>query len=530
MSTTTRVTLQDCKAELRLPAPITTKHTTPEAYTHETALSSHYLTECYIGSTVFLLLTLTPPTAPKNLLSATKSLSDLNVLLINPPTRETIRLPIVRESSWACCANQLVKGIWVLLRSPPAADDSRPLATAGKQNIVVSVRENTASPRNSSVWATIDRAGRLFAKSVALKAMHAVILAMPIQISCHAVCVGGSADRTFISVTVKNATSDAYLSVVPPHINLASSRIVKELERDQVGKPVQLEGDYEFVPMFGSQSSEGEDKDAHDGAVKHQESGESCEDYGLFIPSFNHLLRCAVKLGPREVYNFAYRVVQNTPSRDAEGEARERLSEVRLQQGECVESNVAVAWSCSKTEEEEDIGDGDMSLQRELSAGHLLATGERGNVAVYMTSVKWRPVSLLGGMVVTVSGPQTARVGETVQVSISLVNQTEQAIDKVCVRIQEKQIEHNLLALRTVISVGRIAAGGETNLQLPCLTVESGAQGLGRIAVVEENIDGSRVWVTESEYKVLVLEESKDGSEEDNDASVVEELEALVAR
>ena len=611
MSTFNRLSLHDCKVELRIPVvgtlPPTPSSTEPpltleDHVLHAATTTSRDLTEAYIGETIFLLLTIQPPEVISHtfdsLYTALESCGDAHVTITNDndldlslsvPDAKTNtptpnRLPILRESAWVTHqrhANQstpslLCKGVWALVRTPPETSASNSASTnssnshpqmrifslAGRHTIEINLRERPAgaSSRNSPVWATIDRASRLFGKTISLRASRPLLLSMPLVITCRQTAVSGSADKTLISVVARNSTADATIAVVPPYVNVGASQLVVEhgkkmhveKEKDnndeddaqKKGKELpsmnSIDRRFEFVPLFdmdhaiNEETGNEEEVDEVSLLMKRPDStdvvsagteteSETQDDYGLFIPSFNHWLQHAVQLGPREVYVFAYRVVERdggsngrNEETDGEGNKLEKKTEptntapTRLKPGFCVETSIAVAWKCYPRENgsvvETALTEHAEPFHREMSSGAVLATGKRGNVAVRLAKVQWRPASLLESVVVTFSGPCTTTVGSKLIVSMSIVNQTEKKLENAVIMIQRDEVGSDLLTLRTVIAVGDIQPREETSLQLPCIALRVGTLGLGIVRVVEGGVGGRVQWESESEFRVVVLE------------------------
>lgn len=533
MSASTRLSLQDCSISLRIPtpSPFISPIENPENQTLSTIRTASQLTEAFIGETVFLTVSINPPetsNTPEAVLRALETCGDVHVSLSpseeSPRSKkrlqnETCRLPVLKESRWFVAARDsdgvhvAYKGIWALIRTPPEnSGGSRVPSISGKHDLVVSVRERgvMASAKNSPVWATIDRASRLFAKNMVLRASKPLLLSMPIEIIGEEQMVCGSADKALVSVSVRNCTSDANVSVVPPYINVGSSRVVGADGAE--GRAIQLDEMYDFVSITETDIDDlGAAEDEDEGLLERTRSGASCEDYGLFIPSFTQLARRAATLGPREVYNFVFAVVQRGSGHgEGEGGTNVKRGEgLRLAVGEDVQTCVAVAWKCGKGDE---IGVmGEESFHREMSAGGVLATGKRGNVAVHVTSVRWRPIGLVDGVVVSFSGPSVVEVGSKVNVSIRILNQTRRTLERISVEVQQDDGPRDLLALRTVIAVGDIGGGGETCLQLPCVALRVGTVGVGVVRIVEG--EAGVVWASESELQVLVVER-EEGDEE----------------
>lgn len=585
MSSSSRISLQDCLVELQVPAPSSLPHPPSASAEEQTLLAAEArareLTEAYVGDTLFLVVTITAPAggthSAEALYQALESFGDVSVTM--GPNRSAARacsLPVLRESAWIgtthtpagdagpthnAPATLLCKGLWTLVRTPP--EHSRladALSVTGKQEIFVAIREKSVSHglRNSPVWATIDRASRLFGKALALSASKPILVNLPLEIACRQIRVSQSADKAFVCITARNATGDATLSIVPPYINVNQSRVVTDpevnpraakpgvsgkLKEEESGKApdiqMALDDRYEFVPTFAGGDPADEDEmsgelgwGAPPSLSRTQSSGTSTsDDYGLFIPSFNHWQKRAVLLGPREVFNFVYKVVQrghsqhravakeSWPRRDdmrLPGKGKEDASVnklPKLKPGTCLETTVAVAWNCLPRESIYDVPqpapEKADSLQREMSSGGVLATGKRGNVAVRLTCVHWRPPALIDGVVVAFSGPAIAAVGAKLSVSVTILNQSGDDLGSVAVLVQQNDdISLELLALRTVIAVGRITTGEETTLQLPCIALKPGTLSLGPVQVIDRSAsaDDQEVWTSDAAYEVFVVD------------------------
>lgn len=193
-----------------------------------------------------------------------------------------------------------------------------------------------------------------------------------------------------------------------------------------------------------------------------------------------------------------------------------------LSTGDVIQTDVSVAWSCSR-ETDAPIPDAP-SLRRELSAGGVLVTrGKRANVAVGTTVIEWRPVALLDGIVVSVSGSNIINVGKTIHLKISISNHTGHQLNSVKLLLQQPQPNSDdsddgtndnlseteedvgLLALRTAVDVGKIPIGDETQVRIPCIALRTGIVRLGSVCVVCEidNGDIMKKWMTEHEFKTM---------------------------
>lgn len=569
------------------------------------------LAEAYVGEAIFLVVTITGPASVnytcETLFQALEAFGDVNIFMGHIPQQQSssttplsrarqkvisshsCRLPVLRESTWIgsdrstvsvpqfqakTAPKMLCKGIWALVRTPPQAFDmAKMLSMAGKQDIFVSLRERSVSHslRNSPVWASLDRASRLFGKSIALSASKPLMVNVPLDISCHHVAAGGLTGKAFVNITARNSTSDAHLLVVPPYIHVGASKVVDDpsigrrksgsdsqaSEKDKdisIGHEhgVSLDQTYEFTPLFDFDDEDDSemvaigDESPKSFSKQSRRDVSSSNDYGLFIPSFNQRLKKAIPLGPREIFNFVYAIVEkgnssmNNIENAVAGLEVEDLEEgristntskknsstlepvVKLEPGKCLETCVAVAWNCNPrdvSEAAKEILDTHEPLQREMSSGGVLATGKRGNVAVHQTFVHWAPPKLTVGVVMNFAGPNSTTLGRQIMMSISVLNQSHEDLNAASLHVQQEDAEggdHNgLLALRTVISIGRLASGSGTTLQLPCIALRTGIVSLGKVTVVEENTEGrDKLWTSFCSFQVFVLDTKSDASED----------------
>lgn len=593
MSALSRVSLHDCTVEVSIPLPAslsaassTTRGElpTPEEATLLAADSRpRERTEAYVGDTLFIIVTITGPVGGNCttdlLYQALDGFGDVQVYMgRDRASARSCSLPVLKESRWVGTTRSekgkneslplppapvLSKGVWALVRTPPEqSHQADVMSVAGKQEVIVVLREKSVSHglRNSSVWATIDRASRLFGKTIALTAAKPLMVDLPLEISCSQVRVAKCSEKAFICITARNATGDASVSIVPPYINVNSSQVVEDPEvnprasrsnvdignvpgnaKEPVSLEIALDEWYEFVPLFTvGDSGDDEDtlsdmsSDTSPDFRRSQSAGTvSCDDYGLFIPSFNHWLKRSVSLGPREAFNFVYKIIRRgesqhkgvssdtLPAQTENGAFLKRQSSLgpnpirKLKPGTCLETSVAVAWSCSPLEAGLGIAgfspDKQETLRREMSSGGVLATGKRGNVAVRLTSVHWRPPALLDGVIVTFTGPPLATVGEKISISVGVFNQTGTDLQEAVVLVQQEEgKEMDLLALRTVIAVGRIAAGCETTLELPCLALRAGALSLGPVQVLDRSNEAgaNHAWTSHATFEILVVDDA----------------------
>eukprot|EP00178_Gracilaria_changii_P001450 TRINITY_DN11_c0_g1_i12.p1 TRINITY_DN11_c0_g1~~TRINITY_DN11_c0_g1_i12.p1 ORF type:complete len:433 (-),score=113.82 TRINITY_DN11_c0_g1_i12:329-1627(-) len=359
-----RVSLHDCSVSIRVPTPPSAPPDTPEQIALQALSGTRDQTEAYIGETIFVLLTLSHKEASASCDALQRAIANCDEPYVYmgslPHTgsdeKASCRLPVMRHTRWLRATHHgcavMCKGMWLLVRSPPqTAQPSRALPMAGRHKLVLCMREmSVPNMRNSSVWATIDRASRLFGKSVALYATRPILLSMPIDIRCECVTVSHSVEHALVNVSVRNSTGDAYLSVAPPYINVSSSRVVaRHADVNSHGRSVALHARYEFVLLSGDDDSDDDSGVSsataeHDAALSKQASSHcSCDDDdALFVPSLNHATtRHAATLAPREVYNFVFRALPNS------SQPPWRADAATLRTHECIQTSVAVAWSCA---------------------------------------------------------------------------------------------------------------------------------------------------------------------------------------
>lgn len=197
--TSSRISLLDCTLDLRLPilSHTTSSQTADNIALHAAATPTLDHTHVYTGSTLFLLLTLTAPPAP------------------------SVTIPIVTQSSWTLSARrplQFVKSVWVFIK-PSVLTHSKTLSYA----ISATLRERVATAgNNSTVWATIDRASRLFGRSVALRAKKSLMLNSPVDTHCRVIPTAD--EHPLVALSVRNVSTDCTLHLYTPTLNLATSR------------------------------------------------------------------------------------------------------------------------------------------------------------------------------------------------------------------------------------------------------------------------------------------------------------------
>lgn len=530
-----RVSLHECKLELRLPilSHTTATQTAEKIALHAAATPTLDHTEAYTGSTVFLLLSVTvPPGASDQTHLFLQHAGDPLVALLSAPTasRHTraaeARLPVVRESKWqrvAKRANVVVKAVWVLLR---AGADASMHTLVGRHDVVVTVRERvTSAAKNSPVWATIDRASRLFGKATVLRARRKVLVVMPVDVTSHVTQVAGSVDKPVVSLTVRNATADAHLSVAPPCVDFAASR---RMSRRKAVTLVEshpaidaLHRFYEAVPLFPV---------------------DRCADGGVTGIEVGDGMKCMVQLGPREVFKFAFRI-----ERRGDAAADKDCVVAVLSGHDMVQTGVTVMWRCARGTDVAVPNEGDAEgVSTHVAMGRggdvLAAGGERALLAMLVATLEWQPMTLLHGVVVSLSGPVLMEVGRTVYIGITVFNRTERRLSGVTVAVQRRGMDagdgdgdggggRNLLVLRSVVAVGAIEAGAETRVRIACRALRAGSVVLDGVSVgcKAEGGSGKRTWVSQSRFQGLAVvgADAAHGGDDGFDMSV---LEALVVR
>lgn len=281
--------------------------------------------------------------------------------------------------------------------------------------------------------------------------------------------------------------------------------------------------------------------------------GASQDDFGVFIPSFGKRSKQAVSIGPREVFDFVFAV---TPKLSDGALALSNYDGMpHLGANQCFETSVSVAWSCrprGSSDSDRSIVAEKVPLQRELSSGGVLATGQRSNSAVRVLDVQWSPPSWREDVVMSFAGPSVAVDRTSISVAVTILNQTRQRLNnaslfidasglgdvgKHCVsdldlgkhperrkglvdRDQRKALlgtekEGELLPLRTVISVGAIEAGASTTVLVSCVVLGRGCASLGAAAVADCASSAGvipQLWRAQTTFKTFVVDQHQ-GSE-----------------
>lgn len=615
-----------------------------------------------------------------------------------PPARV---LPILRESAWVAVADPagrgeqsvevagragagaspqrspprkvVCKGLWVLFRPPPESSSfCDVMALTGRQQVSVILRERSLvrhfSRSSRCVEEAVAMANRQGASSNRLVGSKVVSVHVPLDLSFRHVTADGNDSRAFLTITARNTTSDAVLSVVPPYVNLAASAIV-ELDGDNStaartsgrvptrsppktkarghfsgatpagatpmssrvrtpsagspqaespGMPVRmedveelnnlepkrrglsLEDHFIFLPEFGGQPEGIADWDdeisspsdecpdnlsidnghgkgdrvlmpdrlggdncppSRDGSqfrvstgsnvarlpsnVDSFCAGTSKDDFGVFIPSFGSRSKQAISIGPREVFEFVFAIAPKTSGQPPLHEPY-RLSP-RLEPNQSFETLVSVAWSCrprGSVDADRSIIADKVPLQREMSSGGVLATGQRSNAAIRELSIQWSPPSWREGVIMSFAGPAVAAERSNISVSVTIVNQTTQRLNEASLvidapsewpkpsaptnvdRRSDRQNGHTyalgrphladaseegqLLPLRTVISVGPIEPGLSTTVRVPCVVLGRGCASLGNVTVSDSAPSVGvipQLWRARTAFKTFVSDQ-----------------------
>lgn len=531
-----RPSLHDCTLDIRLPilSHITAAQSAEKIASHAAATPGLDHSEAYTGSSVLILLTVTPPqgVAIDTSQSFIHHAADPHVFLVPPsssglspaspsPSPSTrpgaTRLPLLAESAWRPAARPgtAVKAIWVLLVTP---EDRASSHRTGPHDLFVILRERLSPgpQKNSPVWATIDRASRLFSRSSALRASKQLLIVSPVDISCTVSSVSGSLDRPIVSVLVKNATSDAVVTLVPPVFNLSSSRRVSRRASVTLveSHPAveALHSLYEAVPLFTTDFP-------FTNKVPSSASTRSPKSHLIPLEDRGDV----VKLHPQETFNFAFRL-----ERRMEGSSRKEDVQHMggmLKPDEAVQTGVMLSWSCTRSK------DAPVPFQsRPKRATERMLASNRHNTVSVNTPVEWVPVALLHGILVSLTGPPVLAVGHETFVNIGIVNRLGIKIRgaRLCLQDGGDSLddlndmnmssgdEGGLLALRTVVVLGSIEVGGKTTVQVPCIAVRTGIVRLGAVRIVcdGESKLGQRVWTADADYVTIAVEApaGKDGS------------------
>lgn len=530
-----RPSLHDCTLDIRLPvlSHVTAAQSAEKIASHAAATPGLDHSEAYTGSSVLVLLTVTPPEGIT--IDTSQSFihhaADPHVFLIphassgvaSPSASPSLstrpgatRLPLLAESAWRPAARPgtAVKAIWVLLVTP---DDKAFSHRTGSHDLVVTLRERLSPgpQKNSPVWATIDRASRLFSRASALRASKSLLIVSPVDISCTVSSISGSLDRPIVSVVVENATSDGTVTLLPPVFNLSSSRRVSRRASitlvESHPSVEALDSLYEAIPLFST------DQPAPD---KIQPIASTRSPKGHLVPLEDRV--DVVKLHPHETFNFTFRL-----ERRMEGNSRKedmRHTEGMLKSGEAVQTSVIISWSCTRSK------DAAVPYQSrpKRATERMLGSDHKGTVSVH-TPVEWIPVALLHGILVSLTGPPVLAVGHETFVNVAVVNRLGIKIRGARLCLQDggdldnlddismnSGDEGGLLALRTVVVLGSIEVGGKTTVQVPCIAVRSGTVRLGPVRIVcdGESRQGQRVWKADADYISIAVEApgGKDGT------------------
>lgn len=528
--------MQDCVLDIRLPvlSHTTAAQSAEKIASHAAATPGLDHSEAYTGSSVLVLLTLTPPQGIT--VDTTNSFihyaADPHVFLVPPSNDATAsgsvspsfsshpgatRLPLLAESVWRPAARPgtAVKALWVLLVTQ---DDKSYSYRTGPHELVVTIRERVSPgpQKNSPVWATIDRASRLFSRASVIRASKSLLIVSPVDISCTVSPVSGSLDKPILSVLVENATPDASVTLLPPVFNLSSSRRVSRRSSVTLveSHPAieALDSVYEAVPLF-STDPPNSDK------VPPITPGRPSKGRSIALEDRVDVVR----LNPHETFNFVFRL-----ERRLEGNSRKedlRRTEGTLRPGEAVQTGVAVSWSCTRSK------DAPVPHQSKpkRATGRMLGSDHKRTVSV-TTPVEWVPVALLHGILVSLTGPPVLAVGHEAFVNVAIVNRLDVKLRgaRLCLQDGGESMdtlesmdagsgdEGGLLALRTVIMLGSIENGGKTTVQVPCVAVRTGTVRLGAVRIVcdGESKQGRRIWTADADFAAIAVDvpANKDGT------------------
>lgn len=170
-----------------------------------------------------------------------------------------------------------------------------------------------------------------------------------------------------------------------------------------------------------------------------------------------------------------------------------------------IQTDISLAWTCSRSTDAS-IPNTSISLRRELSANGVLTTnGKISNIAIYKTLIEWKPIALLDGIVISITGSNSIHTGEKVFVNVSIANHTGFVLNHVRLLLDEDDCD--LMPLRTRVGVGRIGIGDECAVRIECVALISGMVSLGKVCVVCDDDDGNsiRKWSGENGFKSLAV-------------------------
>ena len=177
---------------------------------------------------------------------------------------------------------------------------------------------------------------------------------------------------------------------------------------------------------------------------------------------------------------------------------------------------MVIAWSCrprNAGEIVDEIPRMNAPVSRTLSSGGMLAIGERSNVALRVTTVRWSPPTLLDDVIVTFAGPAVAAVGSPVSITVSILNRSKKDLKSATLYVQKDNVhavEHNLLSpRRKTISLGCIASESSTHVQLQCIPLHCGIMSLGSVHVRDtecEPDEDDAMWSASGSFEVFVVD------------------------
>jgi hypothetical protein len=432
-------------------------------------------------------------------------------------------LTILRESSWVNVADPTrndeavsvqgagavaaptprkfaCKGLWVIVRSPLEPSALRDVrAITGKQRLSVSIRERKRPVMSveRSVHCSVELAARISGAQSVLVGSKVVTVHLPLDLTCRYVECAGNSARSFVSVTARNTTSDATVSIVPPYVHLSASMIVDEGEerssaartsdsispraladarsgratdgQESIDNKVSLDEFFKFKREFGDLPevsaeedddvdrfhSVGDDSPTNEPQNAQDDTGDKviCEhsrfdDFDVFIPSFGRLSRQAVHVGPREVFEFVFAISprDNGGVFQKSGDHRLATGPPKLEPGKCFFTPIAIAWACrprAGDDTKRGVLERQLSLQRERTLAAVLAIALRSNVAIQALHVHWTPPSLVEDIVLTFSGPPVAAARSRIYVSVTIMNQGKQNLNSATLYIQRDAFTPN---------------------------------------------------------------------------------------
>lgn len=409
-------------------------------------------------------------------------------------------LPVLQESAWVSVTDPvpgepmgtpgvvatatqtpqkvLCKGVWVLVSvTTENANPGALHAITGRQTLLVTMQENSRmkSVATCEVESALELANRQAGPSGAFAAAKVVNVHMPIEMSTRYSVSPSDDSRAYVTVNVRNVTSNYALSVLPPTVELAHSTVVdadghksisartsdadtpsgrvrartaRTYGREPTGRHVSLENHF----VFRIQESEAGAPEAvlsetqEINAATETHSSERTEQFRASDedgpkqlpdsrPDEDRLVGAststpaeAVALGPLETYQFVFAVESKGSTQSLPiGDTPMSTNSMSLAHGECFETQFLMCWSCRSRD---DIGH-DLSMHKFSSGDTDSAQSSNkelslrnGSIASQTVAVMWAPPSVLQDVVISFSGPPVVARLANLDITITLFNRT----------------------------------------------------------------------------------------------------------